>query len=219
MAGILILGALTALFVNTKLYDREVSTYANDAILAIVMDWDEQALLRRASPELFAASTSQQIHDAFVNYRQLGRMTKYNVARSIAHVNVEFALVHKKVTAVYIAKAAFQHGIAEIKLSLVKRNGRWHITGLHVTADELDTSSLLPEGQRAAPLNEIRARASIIRALLYQASEMASVTDVLAGRGTNGLRLVATLQTAASSFRIAAMSATLRGFPLETKRS
>jgi hypothetical protein len=47
---------------------------------------------------------------------------------------------------------------------------------------------------------------------------MAYVTDVLAN-STNGLRLVATLQTAAGSFRIAATSATLRGFPLETKRS
>jgi hypothetical protein len=174
VVSLLILGAFATLFVNTELYDREVSAYANDAILAIVTDWNEHALLQRASPELLAASTPQQIHDAFENYRQMGRMTKYNVAKSIAHVNVEFALLHKKVTAVYIAKAAFEHGIAEIKLSLIMRDGRWHITGLHVTADELDTSSsLLPEAQRTAPLNDAQARGSIIRALLYHGSEMA----------------------------------------------
>jgi hypothetical protein len=97
VVALLVLGAFATLFLNTQLYDREVSAYANDAILAIATDWNEQALLQRASPELFAASTPQQIHDAFVHYRQLGRMTKYNVARSIAHINREFALVHKKI--------------------------------------------------------------------------------------------------------------------------
>lgn len=145
--SLLIIAAFAILFVNTKLYDREVSAYANDAILAIATNWDEQALLQRASPELFAAATQQNIHDTFLNYRQLGRMTKYNVARSLAHVDVGFTLVHKKVTAVYIAKAAFEHGTAQVKLSLIKRNGRWYITGLHVTADRLDApSALLPEG-------------------------------------------------------------------------
>ncbi|ERR1700677_64742 len=42
---------------------------------------------------------------------------------------------------------------------------------------------------------------------------------MLGSRNTNGLRLVATLQTAANSFRIAATSATFRGFPRETERS
>jgi hypothetical protein len=48
---------------------------------------------------------------------------------------------------------------------------------------------------------------------------VAQVPHALASCDTNGLRFVATLQTAASSFRIAATRATLRGFPLETKRS
>jgi hypothetical protein len=149
VASLLILGAFATLFWNTKLYDREISEYANDAILAIATDWNEQALLQRASTELFAASTQQQIHGAFLNYRQLGRMTKYNVARSLAHVDVGFTLVHKKVTAVYIVKADFEHGSAEIKLSLIRRSGSWYVTGLHVTADRLDTSSsLLPERTR-----------------------------------------------------------------------
>jgi hypothetical protein len=143
---LLILGAFAILFVNAKLYDSQISAYANDAILAIATDWNEQALRQRASPELFAASTQQDISAAFQNYRQLGRMTKYNVARSRAHVDVGFTLVHKRVTAVYLATADFEHGSAEIKLSLLKRNGRWYITGIHVTAYRLDRStSLLPK--------------------------------------------------------------------------
>jgi hypothetical protein len=146
LASLLILGAFAILFVNAKLYDSQISAYANDAILAIATDWNEQALRQRASPELFAASTQQDINAAFQNYRQLGRMTKYNVARSRAHVDVGFTLVHKRVTAVYLATADFEHGSAEIKLSLLKRNGRWYITGLHVTAYRLDRSaSLLPK--------------------------------------------------------------------------
>jgi hypothetical protein len=39
---------------------------------------------------LHVTSTQQDINAAFQNYRQLGRMTKYNVARSIAHVGVGF---------------------------------------------------------------------------------------------------------------------------------
>lgn len=140
LVALLILAAFVAVFLNSKLYDREVSAYANEATLEIATDWNEQALLKRASPELFAAATPQQIHDAFVNYRQLDRMTKYNVARSIVYVRVEFRLRHKEVTTVYIATAAFEHGIADIKLSLKKRNGSWHSTGIHVTADRLDTA-------------------------------------------------------------------------------
>jgi len=119
--SLLILGVFVILFVNTRLYDREGGAYANDAILAIATDWNEQALLQRASPELFAAATTQQIHHGFVNYRRFGRMTKYNTAKSIAHVNVEFTLIHKKVAAVYIAKAALEQ-TAQIKLSLIKRD-------------------------------------------------------------------------------------------------
>jgi hypothetical protein len=61
LASLLILGAFAILFVNAKLYDSQISAYANDAILAIATDWNEQALRQRASPELFPASTQQEL--------------------------------------------------------------------------------------------------------------------------------------------------------------
>ena len=52
-AALLILVVASAIFVvNAKLREREIRAYGEDAIVGIVSNWNEQALLQRASPEL-----------------------------------------------------------------------------------------------------------------------------------------------------------------------
>ena len=56
-AGTLLAGVSlpwTVFVATSKNYEHEVRSYAAASIVAIASNWDEQALIERASPELFA---------------------------------------------------------------------------------------------------------------------------------------------------------------------
>jgi hypothetical protein len=113
--------------------DHEVAVYADDAAVAIATGWNEQALLRRASPEFLAAIHNADLRQLFAQFSQLGRMTRYD--GSMDGINVQMGLlplVGKALTAVCVADADFEHGPAKIRLSLIKRGNGWQIMGFRV---------------------------------------------------------------------------------------
>jgi hypothetical protein len=113
--------------------DHEVAVYADDAVVAIATGWDEQALLQRASPEFLAATHNADLRQLFVQFGQLGRMTRHD--GSMDWINVQMGLLPlsgKAVTAVCVAEADFEHGPAKIRLSLIKHRSGWQIMGLRV---------------------------------------------------------------------------------------
>lgn len=111
--------------------DRESKAYADKAIVAIISNWNEQALLRRGSPELIKATAGGGLDGFFMYCRRLGSMTAYHGARGQS--NIMYTLNNGEVvTAAYVAEADFQHGRAEIRLSLIKHGGHWEILGFRV---------------------------------------------------------------------------------------
>jgi hypothetical protein len=59
------------------------------------------------------------------------RMTKY--AGSLGDSFTSFNIFPWKLTTSgYVAKADFEHGSAQIKITLIKRNGAWRILGFYV---------------------------------------------------------------------------------------
>lgn len=132
---LLLIAAVAYAIVNliVKRDEREIRTYAESAIVAIASNWNEQALLLRASPELLAATNQPEIDDMFLKYRQLGRMT--SLSKGVGHFDFVVTSSGKKETAVYIAKAHFEHGSVAIKLSLIKHNDGWRIMGFILLSD------------------------------------------------------------------------------------
>jgi hypothetical protein len=113
---------------------RDGQSYADAAAVAIISDWNEQALLDRASPDFIKVTTRQQIDSWFAQLRGLGRMTKY-VGCSGDTIIFPLTLT-LTTTEAYVAKADFEHGSAQIKITLIKRNGAWRILGFYVHGEE-----------------------------------------------------------------------------------
>ncbi len=129
-AVLLILIAL--LVIKSLALDRESKAYADTAVKAIVSDWNEQALFDRASSDFMKVSTHEQVDSLFARLRVLGRMTRYADSKGSSSIFFNTTRKELTVTAVYLASANFEHGSAQIKITLVKRGGSWKILGFFV---------------------------------------------------------------------------------------
>ena len=113
--------------------DRESKQYVDSAIPAIVARWDEGEISRRASPEFKAAVGDDDLKRLVSMFRRLGRLSRYNGSEGQANVSVTTA--HGEViSAAYVAKADFEAGPAEIKLSLIKHGDQWQVLGIHINS-------------------------------------------------------------------------------------
>ena len=124
-ALILILVVLIA--VRGTALEREGKAYADASIVSIVSNWSEQALLDRASPAFMQKVSKAQIDSLFARLRPLGRLSRYNGAKGM-----NIFSTGTTTTATYVAKADFEHGRAQISISLIKQNGSWRILGFYV---------------------------------------------------------------------------------------
>ncbi len=136
---LMVIGAIFAvLFIVLAVIQRMTSdyrdgqSYADAAAVAIVSDWNEQAFLDRASPDLIQVATREEIDSMFAQLRGFGRMTKY---AGCSGDTIIFPLT-LTTTEAYVAKADFEHGSAQIKITLIKRNGAWRILGFYVHGEE-----------------------------------------------------------------------------------
>jgi hypothetical protein len=111
--------------------DRESKTYVDTAIPAIVGTWSKQALLDRATPELRATATPQDLASLFDWASKLGPFVAYEGASGDA--NMQFmAGSGSAVSAHYAARVRFRDGTAIIYIMLLKRDGDWRINGFHI---------------------------------------------------------------------------------------
>ena len=133
LAVLLILFAVVA--VHGMADDRTSKGYADTATVAIISDWNEQALLDRASPDLIQVTTREQMDSFFARLRGLGRMTKYASSSGRTITSFDRFPWTVTTTAVYVAKADFEHGSAQIKITLIKRSGAWRILAFSVNGD------------------------------------------------------------------------------------
>jgi hypothetical protein len=131
---ILILGLVALLVLRGTVADRESKAYADASVISIVSAWNEQALIDRASPEFIHNASKAQIDALFARLRPLGHMTRYagSSGSSFINFNVGTGSKGSTTTAVYIANADFEHGSAQIKITLIKQHGAWRILGFFV---------------------------------------------------------------------------------------
>jgi hypothetical protein len=111
--------------------DAESKAYVDAAVPAITSHWDKNALLDRAGPELRAATTPGQIANLFDNFSRLGPLVHYEGATGQANM-AYYTGKGGQITAVYEAKAKYEHGEATLRLNLMKHDGVWTIVGFRV---------------------------------------------------------------------------------------
>lgn len=114
-----------------KRLDKESKQYVDEAIVSIVSGWEKQELIKRASPELMAAVNDDGLNKVFDLFQRLGNLKEYKGPEGQS--NISLTTQHGKViTADYTAKADFDAGPAEIKVSLIKHGNNWQILKFNI---------------------------------------------------------------------------------------
>lgn len=140
---LLILGAITLVVivaagvsVSVLIYkgnalDAESKAFVDSAVQAIAANWNREQLLDRATPELRASVKPEELQAVFDAVTQLGPLVEYQGATGDANMSY-MAGSGGSVSASYAAKVKCKDGDATIRITLVKRDGRWMISGFHV---------------------------------------------------------------------------------------
>lgn len=131
---ILIVGGCIAYMalVGGKL-DASSKAYADKAVSAIASTWSEDELIARESPQFKKAASREELDQLFKKFRELGPLQSSEEIRGDAKVNFT-TTDGKVVTAVYVEKATFQNGKAEITITLIQNDGLWQILGFRVNS-------------------------------------------------------------------------------------
>ena len=118
---------------NGRRLDRESKRYADAAIIAIASHWNEKDLIDRASPQFLSSMKDPAALQSMMGMLgSLGALKKYEGSRGEARI--DFHRPHGYIiTALYVARADFSGGPAQITISLIRIDGAWKILGFWVT--------------------------------------------------------------------------------------
>ncbi len=130
---ILMLAAVAGLVALGKKYDKESKAFVDTAVQAIVADWDIEELQKRASSEFNDEVDYESLAEDFSTLQQLGKLVEYKGSRGDS--NITISLSGYAITADYTATAEFEAGLAEMQVSLVRREGRWQILDFSVSPE------------------------------------------------------------------------------------
>ncbi len=136
-----LVAAIGAGFVGVAAYkgrrlDRSSKAYVDVALPKIISSWSKVELTNRMYPPMRGTVNPVQLSLVFDKYRLLGLMKNIEGAKGEALITYN-TKNGKEVVANYMAKANFANGPANIKISLIRANGMWWITGLHVASASL----------------------------------------------------------------------------------
>lgn len=135
---IAIVAGLIFLFVSkaSKL-ERSAQEYMDTTIPGIITDWSTQTLLDQASPELLKTVTPDQMARYFEKFHQLlGPLQSYHGARGGTRYTYTTEDGRRDLGE-FTVFADFEKGEAEIKVSLIRHDGKWQISGFHVNSPAL----------------------------------------------------------------------------------
>jgi hypothetical protein len=120
--------------------DAESKAYVDQAVVDISKNWDQEQLLRRASPGFMKAVSPQQISVLFDQLSKFGPLIHYNGANGQA---ISFFMLGSgySVRAHYDAMATCQNGNARLRIDLSKNDGRWMIDSFYVDLSPPPVSS------------------------------------------------------------------------------
>jgi hypothetical protein len=128
-----VIGIGIAAFKGSAL-DKQTRAYVDSTVPLIVSNWDEQALLSRASPEFTQAVDKENLDKLYFMFWKLGKFRNYEGSKGQSYMSMTTEN-GKSVTAVYVCKATFDAGPADIKVTLVKHGEKWEIAGFRVDSE------------------------------------------------------------------------------------
>lgn len=110
---------------------RATEDYLKRAIPKIVDTWDYKALEERTTPELHVSGSWKRMPEKFRIYKkELGKVTEYQ--NMLGSVELDASTGEDIVLGSYSQRAVFQHGVGDIAVVVIKRNGSWKLSRFSV---------------------------------------------------------------------------------------
>jgi len=129
--GIIIAGVIgfaVVAYQGTKL-DKSSKAYVDRVAPIIISSWNLQELMDHASPELLKMTPHDKLDSTFKMFSEkLGTLKEYKGSEGSSLMHL-FPTV---ITAKYIARATFEKGNAEIRISIIRHNKKWQLVGFYV---------------------------------------------------------------------------------------
>lgn len=131
---------LTAVALTSGCGNLEAArAYVDEAVPAIVSDWQPSALRARASPALLQQTSSDEIDSLFNQAaRQLGYMRRYNGSRGSDIVRFGVGQ-RENVVGNYDCSADFENGSAVIHVRVSRDGESWRISGFQIAIGEAES--------------------------------------------------------------------------------
>jgi len=112
---------------NAATPDAESKAYVDDAMVAIIGNWNEEELVRRLSADAEKATPAEKVTALFETARmKLGPLVAYRGAEGTSDVFYSTD-AGTRISARYAARATFRNGDADFRLVLLKIDGVWKI--------------------------------------------------------------------------------------------
>jgi hypothetical protein len=120
--------------------DKESKAFVDAAIPAIISTWDVSEVEKRASPEFNDEVDYDELEQDFGVLQQLGKLVEYKGSTGDANITLSLQYGYE-ITADYTASAEFEAGSTNIRMSLIKRGGRWQILDFKINPEEFNERS------------------------------------------------------------------------------
>ncbi|MEM6883493.1 MAG: hypothetical protein AAF571_00570 [Verrucomicrobiota bacterium] len=134
ICGVILLAVVAlvvyAVTIGTQL-DTSSHEYVNASNKAIISTWSEKELYSRASPELEASTTTEEVEKWFKLFRQLGALQIYESAEGGSHISIT-TQNGKVITGNYTAGATFENGKAIIETRVIQHDGEWKVLSFRI---------------------------------------------------------------------------------------
>ena len=153
LVGAMIVLSLTASWVGCAVVGRGSSAdgakFAQGTIAVIATDWNADALIALASPELLQSTPPDKLR-AFIAFVG-GRLGSLKSCQDVQNGPWQLFLGSAGLSAVtwHYSDCQFEKGPGRITLQLVRRSGAWRVVTINVNSDLLISSALLGVSQPA----------------------------------------------------------------------
>lgn len=150
--------------------DKESQGYVDEALPAIVVDWNAQEIMNRASPKFMQVTPRSELERLFFTFKQLGKLVEYEGSKGEANVTVGTSQ-GTLVTAAYVAKAKFENGQATITVRLIKRDEKWKILAFLVNSEGRNQANISGKSQEKPGAEEEKPKRAELEQRVHELME------------------------------------------------
>lgn len=139
VVAVLLVGVLSTIFLLNRMapkVQQDAQQYIDSNLPKIVQNWDSEALINQASPDLLKVASREQFAELFkMLSEKLGPLKQYKGCKGKTSLTTSFRGILRN--GVFEAKAVFANAPAMILCRIVWLDGTWKINEFRVKSELL----------------------------------------------------------------------------------